>query len=112
MSAPYAGLNTWVLQRFSAIFLLFYIIYLLAVLLLAPPTSHAELKQWVASPWVSVSLTVFFTLLVVHIWVGLRDVVLDYLANAALRISVLAVIALLLLGSLFWFFRLMIKALV
>ena len=112
MSAPYAGLNTWILQRFSAIFILFYISYLLAVFVLAPPTSHAELKQWVASPWVSVSLTVFFSLLVAHIWVGLRDVVLDYFANVVLRISVLAFVALLLLGSLFWFFRLIIKALV
>ena len=75
-------------------------------------TSHAELKQWVASPWVSVSLLMFFTLLVAHIWVGLRDVVLDYLANFVLRMTTLALIALLLVGTLFWFFRLIIKALV
>ena len=52
----------------------------------------------------------FVLALLVHVWVGLRDIVLDYLHPLALRIGTLALIAFLLGGCGFWALRTLIVA--
>ena len=59
------------------------------------------------SPGVSVSATVFFAALLAHAWVGLQDVILDYVGPVAFRVFVLAVLALGLAALGVWFIGLM-----
>lgn len=92
MNRGYSGLSTWVIQRVGAICMLVLLPLLLWALLVRPAQTYAEWKAWVGQPTVAAALLVFFIALLSHMWVGLRDVLLDYAKPAGVRTA--AVIAL------------------
>lgn len=89
MSRRAAGLRAWVLQRITAVYLGLFIIYLGAHLLFSPPASHEQWRLWVADPRISITLLLFFISLLLHAWVGIRNVLIDYLHLFAVRITLL-----------------------
>jgi succinate dehydrogenase / fumarate reductase membrane anchor subunit len=84
------GLRAWMLQRASAVYMLTFIAFFLIHFFLDPPHSYVAWRGWMRSPGVSIATCVFFVALLVHAWVGVRDVVMDYVHPAALRVCVLA----------------------
>ena len=107
MRKALTGLRAWMIQRLSAVFMLGFLVFLLAHFVFDPPRSYAAWRGWMLSPSVSVSATVFFAALLAHAWVGLRDVILDYVGPVAVRVFVLAVLALGLAALGAWFIGLM-----
>lgn len=53
-------------------------------------------------PGMSIAIVVFFAALLSHMWVGLRDVLLDYARPAGLRSFLLGVLGIGLLGTAAW----------
>jgi len=53
----------------------------------------------------SVSTTLFATALLLHVWVGIRDVLIDYMHAVWLRLLFMSVTALVLVVSLLWVVR-------
>jgi succinate dehydrogenase / fumarate reductase membrane anchor subunit len=96
------GLRAWLLQRVSALYLIFFTLFLVLHFLFNPPGDYAQWRAWVAAPAVGSSVAVFFAMLLIHMWVGLRDVIIDYVHPFAVRLSVLALVALALLGAGAW----------
>ncbi len=88
------GLPAWLVQRASALYLLGFVVFLLVFFTLQPPHSYAEWKSWVARPAITLALALFFAALLAHMWVGLRDVLLDYARPAAVRQALLWLVAL------------------
>ena len=76
-------------QRVSAVYLLVFIVYLCAHFLLDPPASFEQWRDWVRDPIVSTATLLFFAAILLHAWVGLRDVILDYVHPPAARVTVL-----------------------
>jgi succinate dehydrogenase / fumarate reductase membrane anchor subunit len=99
---PLGGMKPWLIQRLSAVFMLVFIVFALAHFLLDPPRSYEAWRSWVTGPGVSVAAVLFVTALLTHAWVGLRDVILDYVAPLAARITALALLAAALLASAAW----------
>ena len=93
------GLPAWLVQRASAVYMLLFIVFLLVFFGLNPLHSYAEWKSWVARPSVTLALALFFAALLCHMWVGLRDVLLDYARPAGLRQALLWLVAVGLLSS-------------
>jgi len=87
------GLQAWTVQRASAVFMLGFLLWLAATLLIRPPEGYEEWRALVARPAESAAFAVFFLALLLHAWVGVRDVVLDYVHRAAVRIAVLGLVA-------------------
>ena len=102
MRVRFTGLKAWWVQRVSAVYLLLFVLFLLFSLRLHPMRTFVEWHAWVAGPGTSSAFVVFFVALLGHMWVGLRDVLLDYAKPAALRRSLLAAVALGLLGLGLW----------
>jgi len=100
----------WLLQRISAVYLGGFLVYALLYVWLHPFTDHAGWRGWITQPLVSIAWAGFVLALLLHAWVGLRDVVLDYLHHLGLRLAVLTLIALLLAGCGFWALRVLIVA--
>jgi succinate dehydrogenase / fumarate reductase membrane anchor subunit len=94
MSRQASGLRAWLWQRLSAIVLLLYSLYLIGLFLFNPPTDHAAWRAWVSDPLHSTGLLLCLLALLVHAWVGLRDVLLDYVPIFALRLTLLSLSAL------------------
>jgi succinate dehydrogenase / fumarate reductase membrane anchor subunit len=73
--------------------MLLFLVFALARLVLDAPSSYESWRRWVGGDAMRVATLLFFAALLLHAWVGLRDVVLDYVHPLALRLAVLGVIA-------------------
>lgn len=107
MREALTGLRAWLVQRVSAVYMLFFIVFLLAHFALDPPHSYPAWRQWMLSPSVSIAASVFWAALLVHAWIGVRDVTLDYVRPVALRVLVLALLGLGLIGAGAWVLRIL-----
>jgi len=90
----HSGLRPWLLQRLSAVYLAAFTVYLLIHFSLRPSADYQAWKQWLASPAVSIGAALFFLALLLHVWVGLRDILMDYVQPVALRLFGSAALAL------------------
>ena len=85
-----SGQRAWLLQRLTSIYVGFYVIFAVFALAFWAPADHASWVAWVGNPFWGVATAVFVLLLLLHAWIGLRDVILDYLRPASLRLATLA----------------------
>lgn len=96
------GLRAWWVQRTSAICMLLFVLFLLWSFGFQPVADYAHWHEWMARPGITIAVFVFFVALLAHMWVGLRDVLLDYVRPASVRKGLLAAVALGLLGVGLW----------
>lgn len=107
MRSSVAGLRAWLVQRVSAVYMLLFIVYLLLHFLDDGPISYLAWHDWILSRDVGVAASVFLLALLAHAWVGVRDVVMDYVHPVAVRVPVLAVLGLGLTGIGAWAIRIL-----
>lgn len=93
MSNVLSGLTAWLVQRLSAIYLLLYTLLVLAWLINTPTVTYPLWHGLFAQPIFAIATAMFMLALLLHIWVGVRDVILDYAGHfAALRLTLLALL--------------------
>ena len=102
MSYHASGLRAWALQRITAVYLALFSIVLLWHFLVAPPVDYAAWRDWVVQPWVSIGLLLYVVALLLHAWVGIRDVLIDYVHPLGARLLLLTLFGILLLASGMW----------
>jgi len=102
MSRTASGLKAWLVQRVTAVYVAFFLTYLVLHLALNAPESYAAWVAWVGRPWVSLGLSLFIPLVLAHAWVGIRDVLMDYVKPLSARVGAMVVIALVFLASGLW----------
>ena len=107
MKGPLTGLRAWVVQRLSAVYLLGYLLYLAGALAWAPPPDHAAWVAWMQAPAMAVATVMAVLALLLHAWVGVRDVILDYVGGLPLRAALLSLVALVLVAEGLWAVRLL-----
>ncbi|MGL9769732.1 MAG: succinate dehydrogenase, hydrophobic membrane anchor protein [Sodalis sp. (in: enterobacteria)] len=96
------GVHEWLLVRVSAIVICLYIIYLLGFILLADPFTYDVWHSFFAT-----SLTKVFTLLtlfsiLVHTWIGMWQVLTDYIKPIRLQLRLRVGIGIVLIVYLFY----------
>jgi len=99
------GLRAWLLQRFTAIYLAAYLVSALVCLLSRDTVTYADWRNGFAQPWIGVATVIFAVAVLLHVWVGIRDVLIDYVHAVWLRLLFMSGTALVLLGSLLWVVR-------
>lgn len=87
-----SGVRAWLLQRLSAVYMIAFVVFVTAHFAADPPRSYETWRAWVMHPGMNAATLVFFIALLLHAWVGIRDVVMDYLHPASARIPVLALV--------------------
>lgn len=92
-----SGQRAFVVQRLSALVLLAFVAAGALRLALGSPLRLAEWQAWAAQPLAAATLALLAAALFAHAWVGIRDVLLDYVKPLSLRLSLLAAAALALL---------------
>ena len=95
------GLRSWLVQRMSAVVMALYTLLFLAAVLVARPADHATWRALFAQGWMRVATLVFFVSLFLHAWVGVRDILMDYVKPTGLRLGleVAVIVALVALGG-------------
>ncbi|MCK0509040.1 succinate dehydrogenase, hydrophobic membrane anchor protein [Aromatoleum anaerobium] len=94
----FLGQRAWMLQRATAVVLLIFLAAAAAMLLAGPPLSYERWHALATSPHGAVLIVVLFAALALHGWIGIRDIVLDYLHSPAVRLPLLGLIALVLIA--------------
>lgn len=97
VTGAHYGLRDWLIQRVTAVVMVVYILSLATYLLMQP---YLDYDVWTAlfSNLIVRTFSLLFLLsLFYHAWVGIRDIVMDYvkLASVRLVIHVLVILALL-----------------
>ena len=90
------GLKDWLAQRIGAVVMALYAFWMLGVLLIGPPNDFAAWRGLFANHGVKAATFVFLVSLFWHAWVGVRDIFMDYIKPAGLRLllQVLTIVAL------------------
>jgi len=96
------GLGEWLVQRLSAVYLAGFLIWLIVRLGLMPLSDHVAWKTWMAGGFVRLAFALFFLSLLLHSWVGMRSIYLDYLKPMWLRFLVQIATAFGLMACAFW----------
>ncbi|HEB57548.1 MAG TPA: succinate dehydrogenase, hydrophobic membrane anchor protein [Gammaproteobacteria bacterium] len=102
MSIRAQGMRAWLLQRLSGAYIGLYLLVALFTLATGPALDYARWHSLLSRPAVAIASLLFFFFILVHAWVGIRDVLLDYVQFTALRFSILIVLALGLLTMGIW----------
>lgn len=93
MSWRAQGMRPWLWQRMSALYLALFILVGLVWFVSNPPPDYSAWRAMFAQPVVNIALILFFVALLVHAWVGMRDIILDYVPPLALRFCCLSLVA-------------------
>jgi succinate dehydrogenase / fumarate reductase membrane anchor subunit len=96
------GIGDWLLQRLTAVVMAIYTIVFVGCLVTRVPSTYADWKAMFAGGFMRAATLLFLAALLYHAWVGLRDVIMDYLKPAGLRLVTESAVALLLLFYLVW----------
>jgi succinate dehydrogenase / fumarate reductase membrane anchor subunit len=102
-----SGFNAWVLQRFSAVYMLLFLLIAMPYFIVMMPWDATRWQALFASFWVQVAVFLFYLSLLLHAWVGLRDVFMDYIHHWFVRLLLLVALAFFLLAHGFWLLRIL-----
>ncbi|AWL06617.1 succinate dehydrogenase, hydrophobic membrane anchor protein [Massilia oculi] len=89
------GFRDWLAQRVTAIVMAIYTVVLLVSFLTGQNFTYEGWAGLFAQQWFKLFSLVTFLALYYHAWVGIRDIWMDYVKNAGLRL-------LLQLATIFW----------
>jgi succinate dehydrogenase / fumarate reductase membrane anchor subunit len=101
-TTAFTDIRAWLVQRVSAVAILAFLVFALASFWLRAPAGYAEWRSRFENPALQVATLAFSAALLAHVWVGLRDVLLDYARPAALRRFLLGALAAVLVGLAVW----------
>ncbi len=101
------GLKAWLFQRLSAVYIAIFIIVAGLRFVVRPPQSFEQWHGWITSPVMMIATAIFFWAVLIHAWVGLRDVIIDYVNAFAIRFVLLVLLGLTLAGLGVWVARLL-----
>ncbi len=98
VTGAHYGLTDWLVQRITAVLMVIYTLFVAGYVVLHPDLGY---DRWIGlfSNQVMRSCSLLFLLAVYyHAWVGVRDIVMDYVRLAGLRLAihVLVIVALVL----------------
>lgn len=95
MSWQVTGFRAWLLQRLTAVYVGIFVIIAAPWFVIKGNT--LDYQQWfslLTQPIVNVSVLLFFYAMLFHAWVGMRDIVIDYVSLSFLRLFLLVMVAL------------------
>jgi succinate dehydrogenase / fumarate reductase membrane anchor subunit len=109
MTRGLGGFQPWLIQRLTAIYLAAYCLIFLPIFLLRD-WEFSTWHQFMGTPWMLCANLLFFVSWLLHAWVGIRDVVVDYVQPLLLRVMILSSVVATLLYFGFWALSILLKA--
>lgn len=107
MSRKSTGLRIWLIQRLSAVYMLLFVVCFGIYFAVCTPTSYLEWRTMMANNFVGITTTLFFLSLLTHAWVGMRDVIMDYIHIDSIRLALLTGVGFALLGTAIWIMKIL-----
>ena len=102
VTGAHYGLKDWLAQRVTAVWMVIYLIVLAGVLFVAAPQDYTAWKNVFSHQWMRIATLVFFISLFWHAWIGVRNVLMDYVHPTTIRLAVQIAVITALLFYLVW----------
>ncbi|HSN41675.1 MAG TPA: succinate dehydrogenase, hydrophobic membrane anchor protein [Burkholderiales bacterium] len=96
------GLRGWLAQRVTAVVMAVYTFLFLALLAGTPALDYAHWKALWTMPVLRYATVLFLLGLLLHAWVGVRNIFMDYVKPTGLRLALYAVVILALVWYAAW----------
>ncbi|MBK6983187.1 MAG: succinate dehydrogenase, hydrophobic membrane anchor protein [Betaproteobacteria bacterium] len=98
----HTGTGAWLLQRLTAVVMAAYTVFLLALVLWCPPANWADWTGMFSGAFVRLATMLFFLALLYHAWVGVRDIIMDYVKPTGIRLALQALVGTALVFYVVW----------
>ena len=99
------GMRDWLMQRISAVVMIVFTLVIIVSCLLSKTTGYAWWAGLMAQPLMQAMAMVTFIALAWHAWVGMRDIWMDYVKHAGLRLALHVLTIVWMLGCLTYAIR-------
>jgi len=104
------GLMSFLAQRITAVAMALYTLLIVGVLLVAPPAHYGDWKALFAQQWMRLATFAFLMSLLLHAWVGMRDIFMDYIKPTGWRLAAQAAVILALTAYAGWSIQILLGA--
>lgn len=96
------GLRDWLAQRITAALMTIFTFVLLAQLLLGGPLGYERWAAIFSAQWMKVLTFVVIVSLIYHVWVGMRDIWMDYIQPVGIKLALQVFTLVWLVGCMGW----------
>jgi succinate dehydrogenase / fumarate reductase membrane anchor subunit len=96
------GLRDWLVQRVSAAVMALYTLLFVLVLAAARPTDYVAWTGLFRGQAMKLATFLFLISLFLHAWVGMRDILMDYVKPLSVRLGLQVVVVVLLVAWAGW----------
>lgn len=96
------GLSDWLAQRVTAVVMVVYTMVFLGALICSAPLDFVQWKSLFGGGAMRVLTVLFFLSLFYHAWIGMRDILMDYIQPTGVRLFLEVLVILALVGYTIW----------
>ena len=96
------GLRDWIAQRATAVIMALYSVLFFVTVVGLKPTTHDAWRALFSGGFMKFMTFLFFVSLFWHVWIGVRDIWMDYVKPTGVRLSLMVVTIALLVGYTGW----------
>jgi succinate dehydrogenase / fumarate reductase membrane anchor subunit len=98
VTGAHYGLRDWVMQRVTAVVMAVYTPLFLFALCCEMPLTYESWRSLFAQGWMRFATFLFLVSVFLHAWVGIRDILMDYIKPAGIRFTLEMLVILALVG--------------
>ena len=102
VTGAHYGLKDWLVQRVTAIVMAVYVVLFVGAMLVCAPSDYEQWRSVFEPQWMRLATLLFFLSLFWHAWIGMRDILMDYISLAGARLALQVVVILLLVAYAAW----------
>lgn len=102
VSGAHYGLRDWLAQRVTAVIMAIYSVIAVVVLLSNKSITYSVWRDLFSQGWMRVATLLFMVSLAWHAWVGMRNILMDYIKPEGLRLSLQIVVLLVIASYVGW----------
>lgn len=96
------GLRDWAVQRVTGGIIAVYSLFLLATLLMQPTVDFIAWRSLFQHTWMRVPTFVCLLAIYFHAWIGMRDIIMDYIKPTTLRLCLYVTVIVFLVAYTVW----------
>ena len=98
VTGAHYGLRDWLIQRITAVVMAIVVPVLLVSLMRIAPVNYDSWKHLFAQGWMRMATFLFLVSLFLHAWIGVRDILMDYVKPVGIRLALEAAVIVALVG--------------
>ena len=102
VTGAHYGLKDWLAQRVTALLMAVYVVGFVGMLLVCTPRSYGDWRALFGHQPMRIATLIFFISLFWHAWIGMRDILMDYIKPTGVRLGLEVAVVLVLAGYAVW----------